>query len=78
MSLLILHQIDAAYWKEWEMFYVSGGIQVFLVFNLVILLVGSPEFNLPASLLIIFLCLLSSLFQIKQTINDRTKRSDQF
>ena len=32
--LLILHQVDAAYWREWEMFHVPGGIQGFLVFNL--------------------------------------------
>jgi len=31
---LILHQIDAAYWKEWEMFFLPGGIQGFLFFNL--------------------------------------------
>ncbi|MEP1740416.1 MAG: DUF6713 family protein [Kangiellaceae bacterium] len=35
LILLILHQIDAAYWKEWEMFYLPGGIQGFLLFNLV-------------------------------------------
>lgn len=34
MLLLILHQIDAAYWKEWEMFHVPGGVQGFLLFNL--------------------------------------------
>lgn len=34
MLLLILHQVDAAYWREWEMFHVPGGIQGFLVFNL--------------------------------------------
>jgi len=34
MLFLILHQIDAAYWREWEMFHVPGGIQGFLVFNL--------------------------------------------
>jgi hypothetical protein len=34
LILLILHQIDAAYWKEWEMFYLPGGIQGFLLFNL--------------------------------------------
>jgi hypothetical protein len=34
MLCLILHQIDAAYWKEWEMFHVPGGIQGFLIFNL--------------------------------------------
>ena len=32
---LIIHQIDAAYWKEWEMFMLPGGVQGFLIFNLV-------------------------------------------
>jgi hypothetical protein len=31
---LILHQIDAAFWQEWAMFHVPGGIQSFLLFNL--------------------------------------------
>jgi len=31
---LIVHQIDAAFWHEWTMFHVPGGIQGFLVFNL--------------------------------------------
>ncbi|HDS0948670.1 TPA: hypothetical protein QDZ34_000926 [Stenotrophomonas maltophilia] len=31
---LILHQIDAAFWHEWDMFRVPGGIQGFLIFNL--------------------------------------------
>ncbi len=30
---LIVHQIDAAYWHEWNMFRVPGGIQGFLFFN---------------------------------------------
>lgn len=30
---LIVHQIDAAYWHEWDMFHVPGGIQGFLLFN---------------------------------------------
>ncbi|KAB8062821.1 hypothetical protein GCN75_21425 [Janthinobacterium violaceinigrum] len=34
LLFLILHQIDAAYWKEWEMFYLPGGVQGFLVFNM--------------------------------------------
>lgn len=41
--LLILHQIDAAYWHEWEMFNLPGGIQGYLLFNIVaipILLIG--------------------------------------
>ena len=34
MLCLILHQIDAAYWCEWKMFYLPGGVQGFLAFNL--------------------------------------------
>ncbi|MFF8818411.1 DUF6713 family protein [Leucobacter sp. NPDC015123] len=30
---LIIHQIDAAYWQEWDMFGVPGGVQGFLVLN---------------------------------------------
>lgn len=37
MMLLVLHQIDAAYWHEWEMFYLPGGIQAYLAFNVVAL-----------------------------------------
>lgn len=43
LSLLVTHQIDAAYWKEWEMFRIPGGIQFFDIFNLAVvpvLLVG--------------------------------------
>lgn len=32
---LIVHQIDAAFWQEWALFGVPGGIQGFLVFNLI-------------------------------------------
>lgn len=35
IALLIGHQADAAYWHEWEMFAMPGGIQVFNVFNVV-------------------------------------------
>ena len=35
MSLLIFHQIDAAYWNEWEMFYLPGGVQGYLLFNII-------------------------------------------
>lgn len=40
-ALLFTHEIDAAFWKEWEMFFGAkealGGIQGFLVFNFVLL-----------------------------------------
>jgi hypothetical protein len=103
MSLLIFHQIDAAYWKEWEMFYLPGGIQGFLLFNIVIIpiilvgykrlitrsshanlysylcaglailtfvihtgfaLLGSMQFDLPLSMAIIVLCLMSGVWQM--------------
>lgn len=33
LSLVMAHQADAAYWKEWEMFGLPGGIQLFTLFN---------------------------------------------
>jgi len=107
MILLIIHQIDAAYWQEWEMFLVPGGIQGFLVFNIVIIpiillgyksvivndnmackysylcsglavftfiahlffmLLNYSQFTLPLSILIIVSCLISGIYQIKQTL----------
>lgn len=34
-SLLATHQVDAAFWHEWDVFGVPGGLPFFLVFNLV-------------------------------------------
>ena len=33
-SLLITHEIDSAYWHEWELLHLPGGIQLFLILNL--------------------------------------------
>lgn len=35
LAFLIGHQIDAAYWHEWEMFKLPGGIQFYNVFNVI-------------------------------------------
>lgn len=35
--LLINHEIDSAYWKEWELFGIPGGITVFLLLHFPIL-----------------------------------------
>jgi hypothetical protein len=35
--LLIIHEIDSAYWKEWEMFKLPGGITGFLVIHFPVL-----------------------------------------
>ncbi|MFG1690966.1 DUF6713 family protein [Gemmatimonadota bacterium] len=33
-SLLVTHEIDSAYWSEWELLHLPGGIQLFLILNL--------------------------------------------
>jgi hypothetical protein len=35
--LLILHEIDSAYWKEWELFRLPGGVTGFLLVHIPIL-----------------------------------------
>jgi hypothetical protein len=32
-ALLILHEMDSAYWKEWELFHIPGGITGFLLLH---------------------------------------------
>lgn len=32
-SLLVVHEIDSAYWREWELFGLPGGIALFLVLH---------------------------------------------
>jgi hypothetical protein len=64
LSLLITHQIDAAYWREWEMFLVPGGVQFFDIFNLAIvpvLLVGFKSVLLKKKSGYYYSCFLSSL-----------------
>ena len=36
-TVLVTHQIDAAYWHEWELFHIPGGNQVNLLLNLPII-----------------------------------------
>lgn len=42
LAIIITHQIDAAYWHEWDMFMMPGGVQLFNVLNLLIFLVLLP------------------------------------
>lgn len=37
--VLITHEIDSAYWLEWKLFGLPGGIQTFLVLNLILVFV---------------------------------------
>lgn len=36
-TVLLTHQIDAAYWHEWELFLIPGGNQVNLILNIPII-----------------------------------------
>ena len=38
LALLAVHEIDSAYWHEWQLFGIPGGIQLFLVVNFTLLL----------------------------------------
>jgi hypothetical protein len=38
-AVLFTHEIDSAYWHEWELFGLPGGIQVFLCVNLLLIIV---------------------------------------
>ncbi|HLA31945.1 MAG TPA: DUF6713 family protein [Pseudomonas sp.] len=64
LCLLVLHQIDAAYWREWEMFHLPGGIQGYLAFNLLaipILLLGYTQVVLGGDKAILFARLCAAL-----------------
>jgi hypothetical protein len=39
LALLFTHEIDSAYWQEWNLFGLPGGIQLFLILNLILLLI---------------------------------------
>ncbi len=40
LALLLTHEIDSAFWREWELFGIPGGIQTFLILNLVLIVIG--------------------------------------
>ncbi len=37
--MLIIHEIDSAYWKEWDLFHLPGGIAGFLILHVPLLTV---------------------------------------
>jgi hypothetical protein len=45
LALLITHEIDSAFWKEWNLFGLPGGIQEFLVVNFLLVLVALVGFR---------------------------------
>jgi hypothetical protein len=38
--LLILHEMDSAYWKEWDLFHLPGGLTGFLLIHLPLFCLG--------------------------------------
>jgi Family of unknown function (DUF6713) len=38
--LLILHEMDSTYWKEWELFHLPGGISGFLLLHFPLYVIG--------------------------------------
>lgn len=40
LTLLILHEMDSAYWKEWDLFRLPGGIAGFLIVHFPVYLAG--------------------------------------
>lgn len=39
LAFLATHEIDSAFWHEWNLFNLPGGIDLFLVLNLILILV---------------------------------------
>ncbi len=37
-SLLLAHEIDSAFWREWELFHLPAGIQGFVVIHIFLIL----------------------------------------
>jgi hypothetical protein len=43
--LLFTHEVDSAYWNEWTLFGIPGGIQLFLMIDLTLFFVGLAGFR---------------------------------
>jgi hypothetical protein len=44
-ALLITHEIDSAFWNEWDLFGLPGGIQGFLIVNFLLMLIALVGFR---------------------------------
>lgn len=38
LALLFAHEIESAYWKEWELFRIPGGVQLFVLLHIPLLM----------------------------------------
>jgi hypothetical protein len=43
--LLFIHEEDSAYWREWELFGLPGGIQSFLAIDIILIVIGLIGFR---------------------------------
>ncbi len=62
-TVLIAHEIDSAFWREWELFGLPGGIQLFVALHLVvvaIVLYGAQTITLGRSSGVAFAWLLAA------------------
>jgi hypothetical protein len=39
LALLVTHEIDSAYWHEWKLFNLPGGIDLFLILNFILIII---------------------------------------
>jgi hypothetical protein len=68
-AVLITHEIDSAYWHEWELFGIPGGIQVFLCLNLpivILILYGHQALAIghPSGLVLSWVLVAGGLFAV--------------
>ena len=40
LTLLILHEMDSVYWKEWDLFGLPGGVEGFLLVHIPLILLA--------------------------------------
>lgn len=64
-TVLLAHQVDAAHWREWTLFGLPGGIQLFVLLNVPIVaavLVGLERLGSPTGQRLSLLLAVSGLF----------------
>jgi hypothetical protein len=66
-AVLITHEIDSAFWREWELLHLPGGIQGFLLLNLALVLIilyglRALILQTPASQVLAWLLTVGGLF----------------
>ena len=72
-TVLITHQIDAAFWHEWELFHIPGGNQVnLLVIHTGFFLSGSEAFIQPMSIALLVAAAVLSTLQLLALRNQST------